>query len=171
MDDADEEALFEAAKHASTAQLLLKAARLVDERALARLRAIPGGPAWRPAHTRLFPHLSRQGIRATTLAARLGVTKQAVAPLIADLVAWGMAEQVPDPSDGRARLVRWTERARMQMMHGLGLLGSLEAEWTAHMGEARAQGLREGLLALLQFLEDGLEFSDGAGPIGRDSGR
>ena len=108
MNPTDLDDTLRAQTSASTGQLLLRAARLLDERALARLAAIPGAPPVRPAHTRLFPHLSFTGVRATTLAKRLGVTKQAVAPLLAELVAWGLVEQVPDPADRRATLVRFT---------------------------------------------------------------
>ena len=153
MHDDESRAQFEAAKRASTGQLLLKAARLLDEMALQRIRAMPGAMPIRPAHSRLFPHLSSEGIRSTELAARLGVTKQAIAPLVADLVAWGLVEQVPDPSDGRARLVRWSVGAFEGLMHGLGVLAQVEAHWTEHIGAEKANALRDGLVALLDYLE------------------
>jgi DNA-binding MarR family transcriptional regulator len=143
---------LEAAKHASTGQLLLKAARLLDEVALERVRSVPGAPPVRPAHTRLFPHISLDGVRATDIASRLGVTKQAVAPLVADLVDWGMVEQVPDPSDGRARLVRWTEEGRRGLLHGLGVLGRLESEWAERAGADAVAVTRQSLLTLLAML-------------------
>jgi DNA-binding MarR family transcriptional regulator len=128
---------------ASTGQLLLRAARLLDEKALARLAETPGAPPVRPAHTRLFPHLSFAGIRATTLAKRLGVTKQAVAPLLAELVGWGLVEQVPDPADRRATLVRFSPQGLAALTHGLGLLAEVEAEITQAVGPERAAIFRE----------------------------
>jgi DNA-binding MarR family transcriptional regulator len=137
---------------ASTGQLLLRAARLLDERALSRLAAIPGAPPVRPAHTRLFPHLSFQGLRVTALARRLGVSKQAVAPLIAELVAWGVVEQAPDPSDRRALLVRFTPQGLAALTHGLGLLAELEAEITHEVGPERAAVFREVLEVWVKVL-------------------
>lgn len=137
---------------ASTGQLLLRAARLLDEEALRRLAAVPGAPPVRPAHTRLFPHLDFRGVRSTELAERLGVTKQAIAPLVADLVAWGVVEQVPDPLDGRARLVRFTEAGWSGLVHGLGLLAQIEAEVMADVGPEQAAAFRTVLQAWVRRL-------------------
>ncbi len=123
---------------ASVAQKLLKAARLLDEHALARLAQLPGAPPVRPAHTRLFPHLDFVGVRASEVARKLGVTKQAVSPLIADLVAWGVVEQVPDPSDGRALLVRFSPAGMTALGHGLSLLNEVYAAVEAEVGAERA---------------------------------
>ena len=152
MNPTDLDDTLRAQTSASTGQLLLRAARLLDEKALARLATIPGAPPVRPAHTRLFPHLSFTGVRATTLARRLGVTKQAVAPLLAELVAWGLVEQVPDPADRRATLVRFTHDGLAALTHGLGLLGELEAEITAEVGAERAAIFREVLAVWVKVL-------------------
>ena len=63
--------------------------------------------AIRPAHTALFPHIDLSGTRQTALARRMGVSKQAVGQLVSELEQMGALERVPDPSDGRARLVRF----------------------------------------------------------------
>lgn len=60
------------------------------------------------AHVHLTRHLSLAGERLTTLAARAGMSKQAMAALVAQGVAWGLVTQEADPLDGRARLVRYT---------------------------------------------------------------
>jgi DNA-binding MarR family transcriptional regulator len=137
----------------STGQALLKAARLLDERALQRLARLPGAPPVRPAHTRLFPHLDLVGVRATALAERLGVSKQAITPLVADLVAWGVVEQVPDPSDGRARLVRFSAAGLGALVHGLSVLASFEAEVEARVGSGQMDAFREVLGAWVELLE------------------
>lgn len=155
MDASAEQRARWAAREQTVAEMLLKAARLLDERALARLAALPGAPPVRPAHTRLFPHLDFEGVRITALAEKLGVTKQAVAPLVAELVSWGMVEQVPDPSDGRARLVRFTAQGAESLHHGLGLLVEVESGIAARIGPERMAGLREGLRAALEVLEEG----------------
>ena len=64
---AGERRQFEAVRDAATLQLLFKAARLANERALARLASDPARPPVRPAHTALFPHLDFDGIRLTDL--------------------------------------------------------------------------------------------------------
>lgn len=152
MNPSDLDDAMRAQTAASTGQLLLRAARLLDEKALARLALIPGAPPVRPTHTRLFPYLSFTGIRATTLAKHLDVSKQAVAPLINDLVGWGLVEQLPDPSDRRASLVRFTPDGLAALTHGLGLLGELEAEISAEVGAERAAVFREVLEVWVKVL-------------------
>ena len=49
----------------STFELLFRAARLVNERAVARVQA--AGGSLRQAHTALFPHITREGVRLTAL--------------------------------------------------------------------------------------------------------
>lgn len=146
--DPKDVAALNAAQEDALGPLLLKAARLLDEAAIARINAAPGRPGHvtvRPAHTRLFPHLSFAGVRTTELARRLGVTKQAVQPLVAELEAQGVVEQVPDPSDGRARLVRFTPFGAQAMAHGLGVLRQLEAELAEELGDDAVAQLRDGL--------------------------
>lgn len=142
---------------ASTGQLLLRAARLLDERAVARVNASPDRPAGvelRPAHTRLFPHIPLAGgVRATDLARLVGVTKQAVQPLIAELEAWGIVALSPDPTDGRARLVGWTPFGLESIHRGLAVLRQIEDEIAAKIGSDRIDTLNETLTRVVAVLE------------------
>src|SRR5690349_14644863 len=54
--------------------------------------------------------LRREGDRIVELAKRAQMTKQAVGYLISYLERHGYVERVPDPTDGRAQIVRRTER-------------------------------------------------------------
>ena len=89
-------AQLEEAKLASTAQLLFACARMVNERALARAPRAPNGRAVRQAHTALFPHVTLEGVRITELAARLGVSKQAVGPLAGQVAGPSENHQIED---------------------------------------------------------------------------
>jgi DNA-binding MarR family transcriptional regulator len=150
---ADEQRRFEATRDAATLQLLFKASRLANERALARVAAGPRGPQVRPAHTTLFPHLDFDGIRLTELATRVGVTKQAVGQLVDDLVALGMVERVSDPADGRAKLIRFSRRGYGALMHGLGVLREIEDALRGALGARRMRELHETLRLLIGALE------------------
>src|SRR5690348_16870172 len=86
----DFDAELERRKHESTLQLLFKAARLLDEAALARVAEQRGGLRLRRSHTALFPHIDLAGTRITDLAERLGVSKQAVSQLVDDLEELGV---------------------------------------------------------------------------------
>jgi len=146
---------FEATRDAATLQLLFKAARLANEQALARVASGAGGPRVRPAHTALFPHLDFAGIRLTDLAARVGVTKQAVGQLVDDLAALGMVERATDPDDSRAKLIRFSRRGHAALLHGLGVLRALQDDLGARVGARRMRELHETLTLVIAALEGG----------------
>ena len=149
MKTAKKDADLEQAKQAATLQLLFRAARLLDEEALARLGSAGPRPPLRRSHTALFPHIDLAGTRLTELARRTGVTKQAVAQLIDELEAWGVVDKRPDPADRRAKLVVFSRRGRRGLLDGLALLQQLEAELAQRIGARTMQGLRRALLAIL----------------------
>ncbi len=141
------------AKAASTLQLLFRAARLLDEEAVRRVAAKKGRPRLRRSHTSLFPHIDLEGTRVSDLAARLGVTKQAVSQLVDDLEGMGVLERTVDPEDARARLVRFTPLGRAGLLDGLAVLSVLERECAAKIGQSRMHALRAALEAVLEHVD------------------
>ena len=67
-----------------------------------------GAGAARP----VLQYLDDAGTRVSVLAERAQITKQSMAELVAHLERHGYVERVPDPADGRAKLVRATDRGR-----------------------------------------------------------
>ncbi len=145
---------FNEVRDAATLQLLFKAARLANERALrsASAHTSAAGASIRPAHTALFPHLDFDGVRLTQLAARVGVTKQAVGQLVDDLAAMGMVERMPDPQDLRAKRIRFSRRGYVALMHGLGILRDIEGELLSVVGRKRMRDLHETLQMIIEAL-------------------
>jgi DNA-binding MarR family transcriptional regulator len=139
-------------KRASVGQLLLKGARLLDERALARINRQGPKITLRPAHTSLLPHIDQQGTRLTELARRLGVTKQAAGQLVSDLEELALLERVDDAADGRAKLVRFTRAGFEAIGHGLSVLRGIEAELEKALGKTRMRQLHEALLVVVDEL-------------------
>lgn len=149
------EATLETKKRGSTLQLLFKAARLLDEEALARVAALPERPRFRRAHTALLPHIDLTGTRVTVLAERVGVTKQAVSQLLDDLEAYGVIAREADPADARSRLVVFTDNGKKSLLEGLAVLQKLEADLEDAIGSSTMKGLREGVLAVLSAVDAG----------------
>jgi DNA-binding MarR family transcriptional regulator len=145
-------ASLEAAKNGSTLQLLFKAARLLDERAL-ELVSRSSGRRLRRSHTSLLPHIDLEGTRITDLAERLGVTKQAVSQLVDELEAIGVLAREADPDDARARRVVFTRLGREGLLEGLALLRDMEDELARSIGDESMAGLRRALIAILTTLE------------------
>jgi DNA-binding MarR family transcriptional regulator len=146
---------FEARKRASVAQLLFKCARLVNERAIARVNDEPRAVRFRTSHTNLFPHLDFEGVRITELARRLDVSKQAISQTIAELELMDVVETIPDPSDGRARLARFTEHGKVAILQGLSVLRDIEAEIERSIGKPSFDALHQALLSLESMLDPG----------------
>jgi DNA-binding MarR family transcriptional regulator len=152
-DEASFRARLEATKGESTLQLLFKAARLLDERALERIAQRKGRPRLRRSHTSLLPHIDLEGTRITDLAERLGVTKQAASQLVDDLEAVGVLAREPDPDDARARRVVFTRLGREGLLEGLALLRDMESELARSIGDESMAGLRRALVAILATLQ------------------
>jgi DNA-binding MarR family transcriptional regulator len=152
-DEASFRARLEAAKGENTLQLLFKAARLLDERALERVSQRKGRPRLRRSHTSLLPHIDLEGTRITDLAERLGVTKQAASQLVDDLEAVGVLAREPDPDDARARRVVFTRLGREGLLEGLALLRDMESELARSIGDESMAGLRRALVAILATLQ------------------
>ncbi|MBL4683930.1 MAG: winged helix-turn-helix transcriptional regulator [Nannocystaceae bacterium] len=161
MDVTDFQKKLEKAKRASTAQLLFKCARIVNERAIAGVE-LPSGERPRTSHMALFPHIELEGgTRVTDLANKVGITKQAVGQLVDDLQRFGVVERVPDPDDRRAKRVCFTEAGRASMLQGLKHLREIERELGRAIGRKTMTALHDALLVLNDHL-DQLESTDEA---------
>jgi len=115
---------------------------------IARLHAelaTAGYPEIRPTHGLVFQHLRAEGSRVTELAERSQVSKQWMGSLIADLEARGYLERLPDPTDGRAKVVRLTDEGRVLLRTAEAISRRIEAEWAERVGERRVLQLRRRL--------------------------
>ena len=131
-------------------RLLLRASRAFNARATEKLRA-RGYGGLTLAHLTLLPYLDVDGTRVTTLAERAGITKQGMGQIVLDLERQGYAERVPDPTDRRAALVRFTEIGQRFLADAVEVTGELEAEYAAALGEQRLADLRETLSTIAKL--------------------
>lgn len=115
--------------------------------------AAHGFPDVRIAHSAVFRHIAPRGSRLTDLAERAGIAKQSMAYLVETLAAGGYVTSAPDPSDGRARLVRLTARGKRVQQTLMDLSAEAEAECAAAIGADRLTTLRELLAELATALE------------------
>lgn len=60
------------------------------------------------SHVHITQHLALEGSRLTELAARAGVSKQAMGKLVDQCEAWDLVQRQSDPRDARACLVLFT---------------------------------------------------------------
>jgi DNA-binding MarR family transcriptional regulator len=83
------------------------------------------------------------GSRLTDLAERARLTKQAVGEAVAELEGKGYVERVPDPLDGRAKIIKLTDRGREVALTGRRLFAQIEAEWAEQIGRELMDSLRD----------------------------
>ena len=111
--------------------------------------AAAGYPDIRPGHGCVFGNIDAEsGSRLTDLAERANMTKQSVGEVTSDLEERGYIERVPDPSDGRAKIIRLTPQGREAYRIGRELIDGLERDWAERYGEERVTALREALEAV-----------------------
>jgi DNA-binding MarR family transcriptional regulator len=94
---------------------LLRMAHEATQDLLYRHVADAGYAELRPAHFRLLRFPGIDGARPTDLAQRLETSKQAINPLLNELEEWGYIERLPDPVDGRGRILELTPRGHELM--------------------------------------------------------
>jgi len=103
----------------------------------------------RPVHALVLIPLLGGGRHAVSLAADLGVTRQAVAQVVATLERDGYVRRVTDPGDARAKLVCLTPRGRTALRVMRASARATEDAWRQRLGEAQFAEFRTALLALL----------------------
>ena len=116
--------------------LLRLAAEQAHALLYARLREV-GYRELRPAHFALFQFPGPHGVRPVELAARLGMSKQALTPLLNDLERWGYLERQPTADDGRGRVLWLTGRGLAFVGAIKAIMTGIEAEWAARLGAER----------------------------------
>ena len=103
-------------------------------------------------HTIVFALVDTQGIRLSELAKRAQLTKQLVNYLVTAVEERGYVERIPDPHDGRAKIVRLTERGQQAAQVGSDIIASIEREWAKSLGPADMVELRSLLERLVGAL-------------------
>ena len=107
---------------------------------------------FRPAHGTIGQHIEDDGSRVTDLARLAQITKPSVVYLVNDLERLGYVERVPDPDDGRAKLVRLTLRGAEAQAVARELIAQVEQDWAGLLGRNDFRTLRD----LLERLHDAL---------------
>jgi DNA-binding MarR family transcriptional regulator len=133
-------------RHTNIGRLLNNAVRRFEARVF-ELLAAAGHAEARLTHLNLTRNLDAAGTRMTELARRSGVTKQAIGELIVQCEELGLVKRVPDPTDGRAKFVKFTGRGLEWLKAFRAALEQAEAEMQEELGALRLDGLKAALKA------------------------
>lgn len=102
----------------------------------------------RPALLSVGQHLRTEGVRITELAERASLTKATVVHSVNELERLGYATRVPDPADGRAKLVVPTARGVAAEEAGRHIIEEVHSAWTKLLGDEEMQRLEVSLRRL-----------------------
>ncbi len=109
----------------------------------------------RLAHLHVPRNLDFDGTRLTEMAARSGLTKQAMGELVDDFVEFGLVERRPDPEDGRAKIVTFTPEGRRFMRTVRKAVSIAEGEMLARIGRKTMDQVYSGLMAYSEGADSG----------------
>ena len=118
---------------------------------LARLRE-NGFDDFEPAHFTVFRYPSPDGARPSELAARLGISKQALNYLLRELERLGYLERLPDPDDLRGKRIFVTPRGNAAIEVIRAAVTELEGEWAEQLGARRFAQFRSVLIELNELV-------------------
>ena len=155
-------------RRANMSRLLFSAAWQFDSRILAFVNA-NGFPELRMLHLHVPRNLDLHGTRATDLALRAEMSKQAMAEIIDECEQMKLVRRVPDPSDRRAKLVAFTPTGLRLMKVVRAALAAAERDMARQIG---ARHMRDVAAALSGYLgqEEGAAANAGALPRLRAAG-
>jgi len=131
---------------------LLRDPGMVLSEIVAREVAAAGYADLRPSLLAVGQHVAAGGTRVTELAARAQLTKASVVAAVDQLERMGYVERVPDPTDGRAKLVVATERARGAEAVARRAIAATRDAWAEAVGEERIAELEGALIDLRMAL-------------------
>jgi DNA-binding MarR family transcriptional regulator len=122
-------------------------ARFEDE-LIAATPPASDGRALRPVHNHVLRHLDLDGTRASVIAERAGLTRQAITQIVDELEAAGVVTREPDPDDGRAKRIVYTPEGRAAFGESRARIAAIERSWRERLGDERWAALRSALLEL-----------------------
>ena len=128
--------------------MLLNATRAFEQEMLSRL-ADSGLEMLAMRHFPVLRGLDPDhGARASTLARDAEVTRQAIGQVVGELEQLGLVEQVPDPTDARAKVIRYTPVGLDGYHRAMRIFTDLEREATKALGQRRIAALKQDLQTL-----------------------
>ncbi|HEY3557543.1 MAG TPA: MarR family winged helix-turn-helix transcriptional regulator [Kribbella sp.] len=105
------------------------------------------------AHNSVFGTLHAGGARAADMAVRAGITRQSMGEVIRDMVALDLLQMRPDPADGRAKVVDYSEHGLEVAGDGFRYLIDLDRRLEEEFGEQEYAVVRDVLDRLVDVLD------------------
>lgn len=89
---------------------------------------------WTLTQCRVFQRIAPEGSRLTDLADQAQMSKQSAGVLVDQLERLAYVRRVPDPTDGRTRLIVLEERGQRAVEVATAALDEILSEWESYLG-------------------------------------
>ena len=142
-------------------RLFLQAHRAYSAHAIELLRA-RGYAELGAAHAAILPHIDVDGTRATVIAERADMTKQGAGQVIDDLARQGLVQRIPDPADGRAALVVFTDAGWDYLRAASAIKKQIELEYAELLGAEAFHVLNNNLSRVIAYEKQRIDSSNPA---------
>lgn len=100
----------------------------------------------------VMSNMTFTGTRLVDIAEKIGMTKQAVGQIANEIEQLGYIERIPDPHDGRAKNLVFTELGKRLLQDSISGVEEVEKQYAELIGDEKAQQLQ----ALLKELNEKL---------------
>ncbi|MEV5843503.1 MarR family winged helix-turn-helix transcriptional regulator [Streptomyces sp. NPDC051985] len=127
-----------------------------------------GHPGVRAGHEFALRAIDEGADTASELGRRLSVSKQGAAGAVAALEKLGYVERESDPSDGRRKRLRVTDRGHDMMALGASLFDEVRERWAAQIGPEQLEALEA---HLARFVESRPSDPEAAVQLNEDLGK
>jgi DNA-binding MarR family transcriptional regulator len=134
---------------------LNEAVRIFEARIVERLHEV-GRSELSVAHINLTRNLDERGTRLTELARRASMTKQSMGELVDQVERTGLIARRPDPTDGRAKLICFTDEGLVWLEAFHHALTVADAEMRERVGSEMVDLMVELLGTYVEASEPGV---------------
>jgi DNA-binding MarR family transcriptional regulator len=143
---------FKAQKNQMMGRLLSKSFRFLSDLAGGYLRE-KGYDSFRIGHLISLIHIDLDGSTINELAARAGITKQAVSKIVKELQETGYVDVEKHPGDARSVVVTISEKGARFMLDWRDCAARIDAEFSKILGTERLDTLKGLLFELVDHYE------------------
>jgi DNA-binding MarR family transcriptional regulator len=150
---------FKAQKNRMMGRLLSRSFRFLSDLASGFLRE-KGYESFRIGHLISLVHIDIEGSTINELAARAGITKQAVSKIVKELSDEGYVETEKHPGDARSVVVKISEKGANFMLDWKECGARIDDEFTKILGTERLDTLKELLFELVNHYETHMNAND-----------
>ncbi|WP_206540087.1 MarR family winged helix-turn-helix transcriptional regulator [Leisingera sp. ANG-Vp] len=89
----------------------------------------------------MIPYIRKEGTRQAEIAARMGISKQAVQQLVLDLEQAGIVQRKPDPADRRGKIITFTDAGLAAQRDSAKVKLAVEQELRQQLGKQDFEAL------------------------------